>query len=225
MDADTRERLEIAARAAVELKSRQYADDPWLWATEQVKTKDEATQKLLPFPDKEYVKDMFHCLNTESMIAIPKSRRMFASWGVSTWLLHRIRFHPYVAAYWQSLQESRAAFVVDQRMKFVEDNLPVIYRKEYTAIKTKSGLVGKLEFKDTGSSVFAIPQGDDQIRSYTPSILVMDECDFQPESYSALKGALATVEKNAKIILISTSDGPGKPLSDICREVGLVRFQ
>ena len=41
----------------------------------------------------------------------------------------------------------------------------------------------------------------------------------------ALTAAMATVEKSAKIILVSTSDGPGQPLADICKEVGLVRFE
>jgi len=222
---DRRDELERAARAALELKNRIYLNDPYLWACEQVYTKDEATQTKLNFPDKPYIKDLFHALDTEQKILVPKSRRMFASWGVSTWVLHQVRFRQYVAAYWQSLQEAKAAYVVDERIKFIEDNLEPLHRRRYEAIKTKSGLVGKLTYPEMDSYVLAIAQGGDQIRSFTPSILVIDECDFQPEAHDALKAALATVEKNSKIILVSTSDGPGKPLGEICTANNLIRFE
>jgi len=219
-----RNALERAALAALELKNRVYRDNPYLWAVERVRTKDEASQAKLPFPDKPYIQDLFHALDTEQKIAVPKSRRMFASWGVATWVLHRIRYHSYSSVYWQSLQEAKSAFVVDERIKFIEDNLDPMYQKKYVSTKTKTGLVGKLAFPDTESYVLAIAQGGDQIRSFTPSVLVIDECEFQPESHDALKAALATVEKESKIILVSTSDGPGKPLATICKDIGFLRF-
>jgi len=221
----SREDLEEIARVALEIKARQWKDDPYLWAVECVRTQDEATQQLLPFPkDLTYVQDMFEVLQTESMIVFPKSRRMFVTWAVATWALHRIRFHRYNAIFWQSLQESKAAYVVDERMKFIEDTLDPMYQKEYLAIKTKTGAVGKLQYKESGSFVLAIPQGDDQIRSFTPSVLICDEIEHQPEGPAAIKAALSTVEKNAKIVLIGTSDGPGRPIAEICEGVGFTSF-
>lgn len=225
MSQGSRDDLEEIARVALEIKNRQWQDDPYLWACECVKTQDEATQQLLRFPrDLEYVRDMFEILQTESMIVFPKSRRMFVTWAVATWALHRIRFHRYNAVFWQSLQESKAAYVVDERMKFIEDNLDPMVKKEYLAIKTKTGAVGKLQYKDTGSFVLAIPQGDDQIRSFTPSVLICDEIEHQPEGPAAIKAALSTVEKNAKIVLIGTSDGPGRPIAEICGGVNFTSF-
>ena len=159
------------------------------------------------------------------MLAIPKSRRMFATWLVSLWCLYKARYSACHAIYWQSETETKAAFVVDQRCKYVEDNIAPLFRREYEAIKTKSGMVGKLAFKKTGSYILAIPQGDSQIRSYTPSILVGDEIEFQPEAHLALKAALATVEKSAQIILLSSSNGPSGVLAGICDEVGFTRFK
>lgn len=221
-----REQLELAARAAVELKNRQYAADPLLWCMEQVQTQDEATQQLLRFPvDKVYLEDLFHVLQTKQMVAIPKSRRMFVSWAISMYFLHKIRFFPHWNVYWQSLTEEKAAYIVDQRCRLVEDHIDPLFQKPYKAIRTKTGSVGKLTFLESQSYMLAIPQGDDQIRSLTPSALVMDECDFQPEAHKALKAALSTVEKKSQIILVSTSDGPGLPLANICKDIGFLRFQ
>lgn len=226
MDEKRRQQLEYALRLRTEIRDRQFADDPYLWMTEIVKTKDEASQAVRPFPkDKPYIKDALDCLRSGyNKIAFPKSRRMFASWIVSLWVTHTARYWPNHAIYWQSEQEQKAAFVVDERCKFVEDNLPQLYRREYEAYKAKSGQVGKLIYKGTGSYILGIAQGDSQIRSYTPSILVMDECEFMPEAHKALKAALSTVEKEAKIVLLSTSDGPSGILAGICRN-DFVRFK
>lgn len=217
--------LELAALAAVEIQNRKYAADPWLWATQCVYTQDEASQKLRRFPfDKVYLKDVFQVLEEKNMIVLPKSRRMFISWALAIWALWRIRYHPYNAIYWQSLQESKAAYVIDSRIKFVEDNLEPVWRRTYTPTKTKTGLVGKIEFDDTHSFALGIAQGADQIRSFTPSVLICDEIEHQPEGHAAVTAALSTIEKNAKIILIGTSDGPGKPIASLCRDVGFYSF-
>ena len=171
-----------------------------------------------------YLRDICHALETERALVFPKSRRMMLTWVLATYVLWRIRFKPYNAIYWQSLTESKAAFVVDQRIKLMEDALNPLYRREYESLKTKTGLVGKMTFKATGSYVLAIPQGDDVIRSYTPSALIMDESDFQPEAHKALTAALPTLEKSSQIILITTSCGPGHPVADICKEAGFTRW-
>lgn len=224
-DEELREELEFRAAAAIELKNRHYAENFHDWCLDMVVTSDEATQKTLPFPDKEYIKDAAWVLQHEPRIAVPKSRRMFVSWLVSLYCQWRARFHPNNAIFFQSETESKSAYIVDKRIKFVEDNMSSLFRKEYDMLKTKSGLVGRITYKETGSYVWAIAQGDSQIRSYTPSILVMDEVEFHGEGSQALAAALATIEKSAQIILISTSNGPGKPLASICDAAGFTKWK
>jgi phage FluMu gp28-like protein len=221
-----REEMEEAALAAIELQNRAFREDFYLWCVMHVSTSDEATQRTLPFPaDKAYLKDLAWILQHEPKVALPKSRRMFISWLVSLYCQWRARFHSNNAIFFQSETESKSAFIVDKRIKFVEDNLPLVYQKGYEELKTKSGLVGRITYKETGSYVWAIAQGDSQIRSYTPSILVMDEVEFHTEGPQALAAALATVEKSAQIILISTSNGPGHPLSNICEGAGFIKWK
>lgn len=226
MTKDFREKLELATLAAIELQNRAYKDDFFLWCSDLVYTADEATQSKLAFPaDKAYLKDISWILQHCSKVAIPKSRRMFISWLVSLYCQWRARYHPHNAIFFQSETESKSAYIIDKRIKFVEDHMDPAYRKSYEELKTKSGLVGRITYKDTGSYVWAIAQGDSQIRSYTPSILVMDEVEFHSEGPQALAAALATAEKDAQIIIISTSNGPGHPLQAICNNAGFIKWQ
>lgn len=220
----TRDDLVAAALAAVEVQNRVYSNSFSRWLFEQVKTQDEASQQLLRFPDKEYLKDLARALETEQMVVIPKSRRVMASWILAAYAHWKVRFHKHTAVFFQSLTESKAAYIVDQRIKLIEDSLEPIFKREYEGLKTKTGLVGKLTFKDTGSFVQAIPQGDDVIRSYTPSLLICDEIDFMPEGHLAVNAAMSTVEKASQIVLITTSNGPSGVVGKICKTANFQKW-
>jgi hypothetical protein len=168
--------------------------------------------------------DLVWCLNHENAIFIPKSRRMMASWTCSAWMVYSARYFPYNACFVQSETETKAAYLTDKRCCFIEDNLrePML-RRHYKPIRTCEGLVGRITY-DNGSYIWAIPQGDDVIRSYTFSKLFMDESEFQPEAQKALVSALPTLEKGAQLIVASTSNGPQGILADVCRSIGFVKF-
>ena len=109
-------------------------------------------------------------------------------------------------------------------LQYIEDNLrDVPIRRLYKATRTKGG-VGNITWDGTGSWVHAVPQGPDVFRSYTPSILIMDECDTQPQAEAALTAALPLAEKQAKIVLITTSQGPSKPAARIAKSAGFTRW-
>lgn len=217
--------LAVAQDLLEEIDAR-YAADPWLWASEVVLTQDEASGKTLPFPkDRDYLHDLFDIMESESLIAIPKSRRVFVTWGVATYLTHRARYKKNQALFVQSETEDKAAFVVDKRCCFIEENLPYALRRDYKAVRTIKGAVGQLTYDETKSYVKGIAQGRDALRAYTPSIVFLDECEFQQEGRQSLIAALPFAEKGAKIILVSTSNGASGPLADIARSVGFVSYR
>ena len=78
----------------------------------------------------------------------------------------------------------------------------------------------------TGSYVVGMAQGADKIRSYTATKLIMDECEHQDEAHAALTAAIPLIEgtKDAKLILIGTSNGPQGVMAGLCRDVGFVRW-
>ena len=62
----------------------------------------------------------------------------------------------------------------------------------------------RLEFAN-GSRIIGIPEGADQIRSYHPWGLAMDEAAFQPEAGEAYDAAVPVCQK----IIVLSSAGPG----------------
>lgn len=221
---DKADELVIEMARAV-LRDREHAKNAWEWACDQVLTIDEADQQIREWPRHlQLVKDLMWCLDKYQLIAIPKSRRMFVSWTLAVWAQHRARYHDNHAVIWQSEVETKAAFVLDKRIQWVEDHLRNPYlRRKYTCHKTSQGLTGKIAYEN-GSWILAVAQGANVFRSYTPSIVIMDECDFQPQAQQALAAALPFAEKGAKLVLCSTSDGPNRPLADIAKAAGFVRW-
>lgn len=212
-------------RAILAELDQQYERDPWLWFINEVYTRDEATQQMRSWPDKDYLHDLVWVFNHEPGIVIPKSRRMMASWACSAWSVYCARYRPNHAIFYQSETEEKSAYILDQRCLTIEENLrEPLLRRRYKSIKTHQGLVGRITYLDTGSYIWAIPQGDDAIRSFTFSILVMDESEFQPEAAKALISALPIWEKGAQLIILSTSNGPQGILANICRDVGFTKF-
>jgi hypothetical protein len=220
-----RDELEKAALAAAELAERHYQRNLWDWAVNCVYTIDEASQEIRPFPAFDYLEDLCEALTSEErLIVIPKSRRMFVSWMVSIWMTWLARYWNHHAILFQSETESKAAFLVDKRCVFIENHLEGCMKKPMTMLKTQEGLVGKVTYKPTESWILGVAQGPDVLRAYTPSEVVIDESEFQPQAGRAVEAALPLVEKRTKLVLVSTSNGPGKPMADICKSVGFYRF-
>jgi len=56
-------------------------------------------------------------------------------------------------------------------------------------------------------------------------VVILDEADFQDEGHEALVAALPFGEKQGRVVLVSSSNGPGRPVAEICKKVGFVRFR
>lgn len=218
---------ESEARATLAALDEYYMDNPWDWFVNEVWTIDEATQKKRKWPDKPYLKEAMDVLLHENLVVIPKSRRMMISWLFSVLAVYEARYFEGHAIFVQSETEDKAAYITDKRCSFVEDNLDEpLLRRKYKPIRTSKGAIGRITYEDTGSYIWAIPQGGSIIRTYTFSRLYMDESDFQAEGDEALGAALSIAEtgKHSKIILVTTSDGPQGVAADICRGAGFTRW-
>ena len=204
-----------------------YKNDPWLWLTSEVFTRDEATQQKRRWPDKPHLKELIHVMRQENLVAVPKSRRMMVSWTFAAMAVWEARYWPHHAIFIQSENEDKAAFITDKRCAFIENNLDEpLLRRRYKSIKTAKGAIGRITYPDTESYIWAIPQGASVIRTYTFSRLYMDESDFQSEGHEALTAALSIAEtgKESRIVLVTTSDGPQGVVADICRGAGFTKW-
>lgn len=217
--------LNELAKLKIHQRDMLYKDSLQTWATDQVRTIDEASAQIRPWPDKSYLHDLLQVFQAEHMIAVPKSRRMLVSWAIAVWLTWLVRYHPHHFCLVQSDTEEKAAYVVGERCAFIEQHLrDPFFEKPFRAWKTQKGLTGKLTYTGTGSTLLAIAQGADAVRMYTFSVLVMDEVEFQDQGAQALIAALPAVEKGAKIVLVSSSNGPDGVLASIAKDMGFVRW-
>jgi len=176
-----------------------------------IQTKDEhkhGDESTRPFPlreDKPYIWDVLDTFLIEKLILIEKSRQLMISWICCLYALWMAKYQKNRMIFIQSKKEESAANLVFNteanvaRISFMEANLP----KELQSKVTWS--YGKAIFSETGSVVWGIPEGADQIRSYVPSLLISDEAAFQPEFESAMNAARPCIDGGGQVICVSTA--------------------
>lgn len=215
--------------AVATLRDDGYRREPWRWLCQQVVTKDEATNSVRPWPDKPYIRDLVQALDECPMLGIPKTRRMFATWATAAWLTHRVRYGLATAAFWQSENEDKSAFAVDQRCHFIESSLrDPLLRRPVHVVRTAKSMIGRMTYRrghPRESYIWAVPASSSAGRTYTPSVWVLDEIEFQENAWLTFEAALPFTEKGGRLILISTSNGPSGVLAMLCKEVGFTRFR
>jgi hypothetical protein len=210
-----------------------YAENPWKFFCQQVKTIDESQKisgknkdRVYLWPKHyQYLKETLNVLQNEPLVGIPKSRRMMISWLLSAYFVWDARYHPNSAIFYMSETEQKSAFAVDKRCRFIEENLrKPEFRLPIKTMKTKTGLVGHITYPN-GSYIWALASGGDVLRQYTATKIFLDESEFQDEAPAVVRAALPMVENGAQLILASSSDGPIGVLADLADKCGVRSFK
>lgn len=174
-------------------------------------TKDEHSSgersvRKFPSPsEKPYVWDLIDTILDEQLVAVEKSRQLLVTWLACLICLWMAKFQQNRLIFVQSKKEEDAANLVyntewpNARISFMEDQLPLELRSDIVPA------YGKLFFRDSGSRIWGIPEGGDQIRSYTASFIFSDESAFQPEFESAWKAANPSVKGGGKMLVVSSA--------------------
>lgn len=208
--------MSLSQREKQELKMllewQRWSQDPWQWIKDCCWTMDEADQgRAKRFPDKEYLAHICVVWMRESIIAIPKTRRMLLSWLFLALHLWAALFHPRVSVFIQSKKEKDSAFLMsDERMMFIYNHLPGGYPWP-RPVKMNSGPSGVgysyIKF-DNGAYIMAIGQGADQMRGYTATYVMLDEVAFWEQAENSWASLKPTIEGGGKVGLISSAN-PG----------------
>jgi hypothetical protein len=176
-----------------------------------VVTKDEHASGELSvrsFPTREqkpYIWDVIDTITHEQLVAIEKSRQLMITWVACLYWLWMAKFQKNRLLFVQSKKEEDAANLVfntewpNARISFMEFNLPEELRSDVASS------YGKLLFRDTGSRIWGIPEGGDQIRSYTASGIFSDEAAYQPEFEAAWKAANPSIKGGGKMLIVSSA--------------------
>lgn len=190
------------------------AEDPWFFCRTLVRSKNEHGGKdspYEPFPDKAF---LLHCVRTWEFVAakprsqmrvllIPKSRQMMVSWVCMAMALWTAMTKQAQLIIVQSKKELDAGNLLG-RAEGMWQRLPQTIRE---LVPCHSGHV-HLDFPSTDSRMIGIPEGGDQIRSNTASLLICDEAAFQPDFLDAYTAALPSLSGGGMGVFVSSA-APG----------------
>ncbi len=196
--------FDLAERTA-HLLNRSYALNPVGWLSGAVKTKDEHDKEdpVKPFPMKPYVAPMVETFEREKTTFIVKSRQMVITWLTCAYALHQAQFFPHRLVLIISQKFEKSAALVD-RIRFMYLNQPEWLKMLNPLDKQmRDQPQGTLSFLN-GSKILALPEGEDQIRMHTSSLVVMDEADFWENFKKTYEACLPTVAGGGKLIALST---------------------
>lgn len=203
------EDLKSRAVAREVWEKRQFYKDPW-YAIERgwVLTQDEhATEDKVtsPFPNKDYLKYLSKIIMTTNVGLIMKSRQMMMSWFMCWLALWTAISKPGQLCVAQGKREEDVLAKGDKalmgRIRFMRRHLPPQFQP--IVVEESKGT----EVYENGSTIIAIPQGPDVIRSLTASFVFMDELAFHPEGEEAWTAALPTIKGGGRIWGVTTPNG------------------
>jgi len=135
-----------------------------------------------------------------------KSRQMGASWELVAFCCWLARFNPHQAIFWQSQRDPDSNAMValpgvaEGRAQFVESHMPGFLLQKVKASE------GRLVYPN-GSFIQALAGGANQVRGRVFTVYVGDEFAFQEEAAGVYTAIAPLVQKQAKIILVSTPNG------------------
>lgn len=196
-----------AQTLTLQLQIEKARKDPYYFLTTFCKTIDEhdPTSPYKLIPQKEYIRDLCDLFLTENLLAIEKSRQMLVSWVCMSLALWDTMFKEARRTIIMSKKEKDANAMLD-RIKLIYDNLPEAMKSEY---KVDPYTYLQMGWGKRHSVIQGVPQGPDQVRQYTASLVIMDEAAFQEQAektYDAIAPTL-TGGHGGKFVAISTPNG------------------
>lgn len=198
-----------AEELSVEVRLKRAITDPYFFLTEFCYTQDEHWQyKKLesPYnliPRKQYIQDICDVFQTENLIAIEKTRQMMASWVMCGLALWDTMFKEGRRTFLMSKKEKDANALVE-RCKFIYSKLPKVIQDKYVRDPEK---YLEMRWSKRNCIIQGVPEGADQVRSYTSSLIIMDEAAFQDKSEKVFEAAQPSLAGGGKFIAISTPNG------------------
>jgi hypothetical protein len=201
--------IDQADKLSLEVALSRCIKDPYYFLTNFCYTQDEHWQHKglkSPYnliPKKEYIHDICDVFQTEDLIAIEKTRQMMASWIFCGLALHDTMFKEGRRTFLISKKEKDANALID-RCKLIYSRLPPLFTEKYTRDPEK---YLEMKWSKRNSILQGVPEGADQVRSYTSSLIIMDEASFQDKVEKVIESAQPSLAGGGKLIVISTPNG------------------
>jgi hypothetical protein len=169
-------------------------------------------REWLPFDLWPAQKRVIRELRTQRLIVILKARQLGLSWLCLAYALWQMRFHPAATVLIFSKRDEEASELLG-RIKGMDSRLPDWLRAT-AIIAANNGHAYELA---NGSKAHAFPTTGG--RSYTGSLVLVDEADFMPDLDGQINAVKPTVDAGGQMVMISTVDKsqPESPFKRIYR--------
>jgi hypothetical protein len=142
-------------------------------------------------------KSVIRRLRSHRLTIVLKARQLGLSWLTLAYALWLMRFHPIVTILIFSKRDDEASELLG-RIVGMEERLPDWLRIDVT-------INNEHEFElSNGSKAHAFPTTGG--RSYTGSLVILDEADFMPDLDALLNAVKPTIDAGGQMVAISTSD-------------------
>lgn len=192
----------------------EYSRNPYKFLCDCMYSLDSVDQnnpiKLFP-SHLEYVQFLAALWLRKRLLAIPKSRRMYCSWSFIGLYFHDTVFNMGRYNAFVSKKEDDAGDLVS-RAEFIYNKIPEWRIPRALLPKLKNGKMSKqppvMEFEEINSKLQGFPQGADQMRQFTLSGILGDECAFWEQAQAFYSASKPTIDGGGRMTLIS-SRSPG----------------
>lgn len=161
---------------------------------------------LRVFPMFPYIEPIYETLQTEELIAIPKTRDMFATWLVVTFYTWQVLFHSERQILFQSENAQKTNELVS-RAKTIYEAQPKWLKGVHLG-KFGEGVskAGKFSVPSLQSEIWGLPQGADKIRQFHPTAVFSDEAAFNPEAAETYAAVRPAIQNGGQYCAISSAN-------------------
>lgn len=202
----------LPTTAKIQLLREIYANDVHRYFKNLVRTLDEQDttgQPIKKIPDWPYIAELITAYQAHKCNLVWKSRQIMATWITIAYALWIVLFHKGKKVAIQSKKSDDADALI-QRMKIIYDALPAWKPKaEFSYCRIK--------LEEMNSDVYGIPQGPDQLRSYTFSFIFSDEVGFQTDLEKTFGAIKPLIDGGATCVWVTTPPRE-KNFSYICKQ-------
>lgn len=155
------------------------------------------------FPNESWLREIAELWMKEHLLAVRKSRQLMMTWLIVylNWWLGT--FHEGAAVFLQSENETKSNELV-QRCEFIYNHVP---DSEMLKPKIKQGraLWCLIDYPSLHSYIKGIPQGQNQLRQYCDSSVMMDEAAFWEHGRASFMATKPTIDGGGRVTIVSSS--------------------
>lgn len=178
--------------------------EAFCWEACRTRDEHDAEHSIKPLPDLDFLHLFFRLCQSERWLNVAKSRQVFMTWATYVYALWRILARPNQAIALIPKKQADGERHVEGRIKeTLWFYLPEWLKRQYTIapIKGTFHVTSRLDFDRKlvpwSSFLVVYPQGAEQLRSFTHSVVIGDEVAHQRGHAEWWRAAVPTVQTRA----------------------------